>query len=623
MLRSAYEAVTNSRFGIFEKHENRLAYRLSTSIGLEMVPARIENDEICLYPGTSEVSNNGKPKSDQPMYAAWLERYERNGNNLSNFALKYSDRSLPKHREKVTAWVEKYQKITANRDGRTKIVFSYWKVRKIVPFGENIGGQPQPVNGHGAHQPTGEMKKIDGFVCITNKNIDNKHDERVFFATSTTPPIKVKLTSELREKWIDLISNYQSIHEDEINKQVNGPPALRHAKWSRQVTEGESEKRLNEGTLCYAHVKKIGDDYKVLNLYPVIIPRGLYEVAPNSCLDSTLEPASWIDKLSPADRVFGWVRQNENRQANQKGATSYKGNLRIFKVTCNSDNAIESFGTKGFPLAILGQPNEQQARFYQAEDKEGTPLLDQFSKEQMYSKKEQGLRGRKVYPHHHGLPDEHWQNPKIHRKEPNNGHYQEYRQPSGEDEKTDQNRSIQAWVKPAVKFSFTIDIINLSPVELGALLWLLSLEDNYYHRLGGAKPLGFGSVKLSINWETTDLRTGQGWKQYYSSLVPIQSPDSQEALSCIDLFKQAIEAAYGNGRKFEQVSFIKAFSVMAQGFEDKLPIHYPRITPEINPNGEGFDWFVANEKVGKQEGGLKLSLPSLAEDKGLPINPTT
>jgi len=41
----------------------------------------------------------------------------------------------------------------------------------------------------------------------------------------------------------------------------------------------------------------------------------------------------------------------------------------------------------------------------------------------------------------------------------------------------------------------------------------------------------------------TDLRTGQGWKQYYSSLVLIQSPDSQEALSCIDLFKQAIEAA--------------------------------------------------------------------------------
>ena len=41
----------------------------------------------------------------------------------------------------------------------------------------------------------------------------------------------------------------------------------------------------------------------------------------------------------------------------------------------------------------------------------------------------------------------------------------------------------------------------------------------------------------------TDLRTGQGWKQYCSSLVLMQSPDSQEALSCIDFFKQAIEAA--------------------------------------------------------------------------------
>lgn len=38
------------------------------------------------------------------------------------------------------------------------------------------------------------------------------------------------------------------------------------------------------------------------------------------------------------------------------------------------------------------------------------------------------------------------------------------------------SRSIQAWVKPEVKFKFTIDVVNLSSVELGALLWLLSLR---------------------------------------------------------------------------------------------------------------------------------------------------
>ena len=38
----------------------------------------------------------------------------------------------------------------------------------------------------------------------------------------------------------------------------------------------------------------------------------------------------------------------------------------------------------------------------------------------------------------------------------------------------------------------------------------------------------------------TDLRTGQGWKQYYSSLVSIQSPDSQEAASFIFSVSQSI-----------------------------------------------------------------------------------
>jgi hypothetical protein len=439
-------------------------------------------------------------------------------------------------------------------------------------------------------------------------------NERVFIENQDNELIIV--TDQHKALWEQLINNYQETHKKDLEERGDKGQSPTHylgdkpgeTAWSRHIWH-ESEKEFKEGTICYVGF----DDSEIIAIQPVTISRRLYNILPKELLDITLKPASSIDELSPSDRVFGWVKQNGDNRNNQKGATSYKGNLRIFNVTCESDDPIESFGEQGFPLAILGKPNEQQARFYQAKDKQGTPW-DSVDKEQMYSKKEQGLRGRKVYPHHHGLPDEHWQNPEIHRKEPNNGHYQEYRQPSGEDEKTDQNRSIQAWVKPGVTFSFTIDIINLSQVELGALLWLLSLEDNYYHRLGGAKPLGFGSVKLSINWEKTDLRTGQGWKQYYSSLVSILSPDSQEALSSIELFRQAVEAAYGNGKKFEQVSFIKAFSVMAQGFEDKLPIHYPRITPD----GKVFDWFVENERV---EVGLKLSLPSLVEDKGLPINP--
>lgn len=95
-------------------------------------------------------------------------------------------------------------------------------------------------------------------------------------------------------------------------------------------------------------------------------------------------------------------------------------------------------------------------------------------------------------------------------------------------------------------------------------------------------------------------------------------------MNCIKLFKDAVEQAYGNGTgtTFEDVSFIKAFRTATKGFDDNLPIHYPRTTPEPNPEGAGFNWFVANESINNTEGGLKLSLPFLENDRGLPFNPS-
>lgn len=598
MLRSAYESITNSRFGIFEEHSDRLAYRMPPSIGLQMVPARIENNQICLYPGTSAISSDGKPVQGNPMYAAWLPRYRRDSTRViqnSNFS----------HGQKVTVWLEKFNK--TKRDGRT--IFSYWKVITIVPFGQNIQEPSNHSNSYGSHQATGDRKKVNGFVGINKKNIDNKHDERVFFTTQS--PIKIDLTSELKTKWTKLIKNYQEIHEIEIQRGTECPPALNNSQWSRHVTGGEAEQNLIEGTLCYAHVQKQGDRYEVLGLYPVMISRGLYKFSPEQLLPDTLKPARSKDELSPSDRVFGWVKQ--------EGSGSYKGNLKIYNVSCSTENAIEEFGEEGFPLTILGQPKPEQARFYQAQDKQGTPIPNKSDKEKNYSDQSQGLRGRKVYPHHQGLPDNYWNNPQEDRtQQAINGFYQEYRRCGGETD--EQNRSIKAWVKPEVEFKFTIDIINLSSVELGALLWLLSLPPNHYHRLGGAKPLGFGSVRLEIDWANTDLRKGQKWQEYYRSLFPINAPHPQEAQSSIDSYQTAIAQAYGNGNNFNQVSFIAAFCRNAQGFDDRLPLHYPRTEAKPNPDGEGFDWFTQNERTGN-DGGLKLSLPSLVSDRGLPFNP--
>lgn len=630
MLRSAYEAVTNSRLSIFVKHEERLAFRMPTNLGIQMIPARIERDEngnklIRFLPGTSNIQNDGTP-SPNLMYAAWLPRYSRG--KISFNAIKYPNGQLPEHQQEVEAWIEKIQHFRWDRNRNQHIEdFQYWRVRKIVILGERLGDEPDPTpttkpsDRQSSHQSLGVIEKIRGFVCISNSNIDRKHDERVFF-NNGSQIIQVLSTDDSRKiekQWENLITNYQEIHDDEIcRKHKDSPPALNNSVWSRHIKGiGHSlathERNLDSGTLCYARIRKNNNYYEILGLYPVIIARDLFEVDPLSLLPHELRPAIQIDQLSPADRVFGWVNQN--------GQGSYKGNLRINSVECNSNDSIEeSFGEDGFPLNILGEPKPQQARFYIAKDKEGTPLDQGIAKEKTYQTNN-GLRGRKVYPHHNNLPAQHWNNPTDDSrvKTPQERHFQEYRRPKKDnvEQIDDQNRSIKAWVKPNTTFSFNIDVTNISNVELGALLWLLSLSENHYHRLGGGKPLGFGSIKLTINWDETDLRKGENWREFYSSLISIPNSSLQDAETTIQLFKDTVTEVYGNGASFEEVRFIKSFCCGCQGFNDNKPVHYPRITKHPNPEGKAFEWFVANERTGNP-GGLKVSLPELWDETGLP-----
>jgi len=328
-------------------------------------------------------------------------------------------------------------------------------------------------------------------------------------------------------------------------------------------------------------------------LQPVTISRRLYHQKPADLLPKSLHPASIKKELSPTDRVFGWVHQN--------GQGSYKGQLRVHSVGCQTsiEEAIKHVEDQGLPLAILGEPKPAQTRFYTAEDKKGTPLQKECKKEDGYKSKDRGLRGRKVYPHHDALTDDYWNNL---------AENPEYLRPN--DERDSQNKSIRGWVEPNTEFTFDIDIINLSTVELGALLWLLKLPEKAYHRLGGGKPFGFGSVRLEI--ENLNLGKGEDWKEFYRSLFPT-SPTEINQEEIIHQYRQAVELAYGSS--FEKVPFIAAFNRCAKGFEDGLPIHYPRLNQEIDSESKNYEWFENNEK------GNQLSLPSLVGSESLPLNP--
>jgi CRISPR-associated protein (TIGR03986 family) len=634
MLRSAYEAVTNSRFGRFPKkdHGKCLAYRMEAREGLSLIPARIEKGQIRLLTGTSDIGQNGKPNG--PQYAAWLPRYSGNDKKTSH-ALTYPNGSLPEHGDVVVCWVELFQHHRWDKKQQTHIPdFEYWQVRAIAKAGSALSninptqaGGPQ--KNRSWHKPKGKIRQIYGWVCITNANINRKHDERVFFDSGKyTPPSSFPITDELRRKWTELIENYQEIHQEDLKRrerQNQGPdkylgPDPGWTAWSRHVYTKE-ERELRDGTLCYARLKS--GTSAVDALFPVMISRDLYAVAPWDLLGPSLRPASRIEELSPADRVFGWVLGDvDDQQGARKNLTAIRGLLRVEPVTCNStaENSVETFSGAGLPLAILAAPKPQQGRFYVATTPQGKAQDDQLSKIVAGYNNGKGLRGRKVFPHHSRLPDDFWENPLEDRTQSANAPWQEYRRPKkdGQEQRDDQNRSILGWVKPGAEFSFNIHVMNLSRVEIGALLWLLSLPENHFHRFGGGKPLGFGSVRLSV--EKCELWTEESLRERYRSWSSQSSP--QNILEdCMNAFKKTSLRVYDTGPRgvFEEISFIKAFLRTCKGFDDNVPIHYPRATPDgqpcpPNPAGESFKWFVANEKQGA------FALRDISNDSGLPTH---
>ncbi len=701
MLRSAYEAVTDSRFGVFTGHDGRLGYRMAARDGLASIPARVIGDgdtaEIELLPGTTPAGHQGRHGS--PMHAAWLPSYwtsadSKNvrGPDQTDFNIVMPDGSRPRHGQRVRARIQLVQHHRWDRRSDTHTPdFQLWWIRSLAEPGHEPAQAPlqtskQP-RGASWYEPIGREKVVDGWVCVTNRNIDRKHDERVFFFdTDDDLRETYPLDKRLRGIWRDIIHGYAAAHRPGELKSPDpkSPGAVVSSRHLVSWKDGEPEK-LTDGDLIYVRLDARGE---IDSLYPVTIARELFSVPPSALLHHSLRPAETISELSPADRVFGWVRTEDwaEDQAVPGGddrADAWLGSVRIGPVVCDQTSdapadkknlppsaggpAVERFQGRGLPLAILGQPKPGQGRFYVGAERNGhpAPLPAGLPKGDWFVSAGRMLRGRKVYPHHAGLPDGYWKDPiKDRTQQLDGGRYQEYRRPrkstvpednpranplnrdgtafatleSGgvkDENRDDQNRSINGWVRPGTTFTFTVDIRNLTAVELGALLWLLDLgadpdaDPGRFHRLGLGKPLGFGSVRLTVDPARTDLRTGGSWADFYRSLTP-EEPLSDgfpaAARETVEEFRKAV----AGGQQFEKVPHIRAFLAAATG-DPSTPVHYPRVRPNglrvdvpvpPDPRGRSFEWFVQNERQqgGRIQGDRGVSLPDLGAGP-LPIHP--
>lgn len=646
-LRAAYEAITNSRLGVFKGHDDPLAYRMDARSGLGMVPARVGKDgkSLELWTGTSTLRSDGRPAPGEPMFAAWLPAYKGGRDRKVRGGIAYSDGTWPEHGDRVVAVLRRREKRRFDRRKNKDVhSFYYWCVTSIRRPTDTAFGTFEPRDTRYHKTETAPKIQVEGHVFVSNANIGTKHDERIFFLSKGVKPKIASLSGgfdDLARAYGALVRNYQSIHKEELRKRKNsgqapdeylgGKPGK--TAWSRHVYSPEAA-TLKKGDLCYA---RLGNG-KVIGLYPVMISRELSGAAPAKLLDDSLRPARSLAELSPADRVFGWVKQG--------GVGAYKGQLRIRKVSCETakEDAIATFA-EPLPLAILSSPKAQQARFYVGRSKT-CPIAQNAgaSKAAAGYDEEKGLRGRKAYPHHaHTLGlDGYWDGDAARRgagdaqraPERLGSYFREYARRAGEKgARDDQNRSIKGWVAPGACFSACIDVVNLSDAELGALLWLLDLNRGRdvgsgdgdarlrCLRVGGGKPLGFGSVKVAMT--ALDLETGDERKARYRELDPVPRAPKRDPWSTVEDFCAAVKEGYGE--MADTTDFLKAFLRAAEGFDDNHPIHYPRTAPAdrggagpVPPSasGENFKWFQENERL--SEGNRGLALEDLASDSGLP-----
>ena len=618
-LRSAFEAVTNSRFGVLSGvHERHLAIRQNARGALGMLMGRIEKLPSSTGPGTVRVAEPLTPTSpiagvSEPLAGASVPAY--GGGAVLGFGGRQSG-------DEVIAWVR------LRRHDRGA-AYSYWQVCELAASEKELSGScPTPITRGGVRDVLVDggvvEAKVHGYLHISGNDFTTKHDERLFVdkVIWCSVPVSLystamELTSEHVTQWEDVLESYRLAHVHE----TTGTTLGRHVRPGGTRSEIA---HLTAGEVCFL---RLADGQKTIAaLFPVMIGREVFPESPQALLDREHLPAGSIDKLSPADRLFGWVSQAGS------GATrdvhAYRGHIRgsrALGMKRAGGDPIEKIEPPIW-LRTLGEPRAQQYRF-RLLDSDDKPLPSGVERDVS----EGYAKGRRLARTFYWSQSSttgiggYWDRPTVDGeirpgKVGYSAHdlqvsgtdrYREFLAPAGTSSKT--TKAISEWVPQGVTFSTTLRLENVEKESLGVLLWLLTLPESLHFALGHGKPLGFGAVRIEADLERSRLSNGTQVAAGYRVWTESTPQASTEELRNL---RSAGLDALTHSTDTEQTMLAVERVMEGPGnrdSEEALPIHYPRRAKA--PAVYSYEWFVGNERRADR----RKSLPGVSDDDpGLP-----
>ena len=190
-----------------------------------------------------------------------------------------------------------------------------------------------------------------------------------------------------------------------------------------------------------------------------------------------------------AEALFGYVEENAKERS-----VNLAGRVSVTAATLKSNQGSVWFSDEAIVPQILASPKPTTFQHYLVQREASKKQLRHYNSQ---TPKEAVIRGHKLY----------WHKGKVSREE--------FEKPNHVDPGT-QHTEIRP-VKSGVQFGFKIYFENLSPEELGAVLWILNLaqDEGYRLKLGMGKPLGLGAVKIESELRLTNR---EGEKGRYTQL---------------------------------------------------------------------------------------------------------